>query len=357
MPTQTKNILIYRLGSLGDTVIALPCFNRIREIFPQANITLLTNKPVASKAAPLEAVLGTDFFFDQTLSYPVGTRNPLLINRLIYDIRRLGIDIVINITASRSRKADIRDRLFFSAAGVSEFIGFDQSPEDYEVSLDPHTGEFEWEAFRLKRKIEALGDFNLMADRYWDLHLLDSEIQKAETLLGSYSNDSKIIAANVGTKMKVKDWGVDNWIDLMRLLGKELRGYKLVIIGVKEENEIAEKCLEAWAGEGINLCGKSSPRVSAAILRKTSIFVGHDSGPTHLAACVGTPCVAIFSCINRPRQWFPKGENNRILMPSTACAASGIKKCVNPDMRCVRTIQPVQVVVEVLKLLQTIQGQ
>lgn len=354
MHTETKNILIYRLGSLGDTVIALPCFNRIREIYPNAKITLLTNKPVASKAAPIEAVLGNEFFFDQTLSYPVGTRNPLTLNGLIRDIRRLCIDLVINITAPRSRMADIRDRLFFSAAGVSEFVGFDMSPEDYEVAIDPGTGEFEWEAFRLKRKIEEFGDFDVMEDRYWDLHLNESEIQKADRLLGKYSGKPNIIAVNVSTKMEIKDWGLDNWIKLIGRLGKELKDHILVVVGVKEEHELAEKCLAIWTGEGLNLCGKSSPRVSAAILGKAGIFIGHDSGPTHLAGCMGTPCVAIFSCINQPRQWFPKGENNRILMPKTSCVSSGNAECSNPGGKCIMTISPEDVAATVFDVLAKI---
>ena len=50
-------ILIYRLGSLGDTVVALPCFRLIRSHYPEAEITVLTNIPVSGKAAPLKACL------------------------------------------------------------------------------------------------------------------------------------------------------------------------------------------------------------------------------------------------------------------------------------------------------------
>lgn len=354
MITEKQNIMVYRLGSLGDTIIALPCFNRIRECYPDANITLLTNKPVVSKAAPIEAILGQDYFFNQTLSYPVGTRNPILLNRLIWDIRRLCIDVVINITEPRSRAADIRDRLFFSAAGVSEFIGFDQSSEDYDVLIDPNTGEYEWEPFRLKRKIEALGDFDLMEDRYWDMHLRSSEIKKADLLLGRYADEPNIIAINVGTKLELKDWGIDNWVDLIGRLDKKLKDYTLVVVGVQEEFELGEKCLSAWTGEGLNLCGKSSPRVSAVILKKARIFIGHDSGPAHLAGCVGTPCVAIFSCMNQPRQWFPKGDNNRILMPQTACVSSGHSECTNPQKKCILTIQPERVAAEVFDILNKV---
>src|SRR5277367_344154 len=105
MGSLIKNVLVYRLGSLGDTVVALPCFHKIKEVYSDAFITILTNRPVATKAAPLEAVLGTDFFFNNIMAYPVGTRNVFVLIALIRQIRQLKIDVVVNLTAIRSKKA------------------------------------------------------------------------------------------------------------------------------------------------------------------------------------------------------------------------------------------------------------
>ena len=55
---QPQRIVVYRLGSLGDTVVALPCLHRVAQAFPDAERIVLTNFPVSSKAAPLEAILG-----------------------------------------------------------------------------------------------------------------------------------------------------------------------------------------------------------------------------------------------------------------------------------------------------------
>src|SRR6185437_8559669 len=55
--SQVRRVLVYRLGSLGDTLIALPSFHLIARAFPHAERRLLTNLPVASKAPPAAAVL------------------------------------------------------------------------------------------------------------------------------------------------------------------------------------------------------------------------------------------------------------------------------------------------------------
>ena len=50
-----------------------------------------------------------------------------------------------------------------------------------------------------------------------------------------------------------------------------------------------------------------------SILAKAALFVGHDSGPLHLAAAVGLACVALFGGYNRPRKWHPVGDHHRII--------------------------------------------
>jgi lipopolysaccharide heptosyltransferase III len=52
-----KSVLVYRLGSLGDTLIALPVFHFLRKKFPESHIVALTNRPVQSKAPAMASVL------------------------------------------------------------------------------------------------------------------------------------------------------------------------------------------------------------------------------------------------------------------------------------------------------------
>lgn len=351
MNPSPQKILIYRLGSLGDTIIALPCFNRIKECFPEADITLLTNIPVASKAAPLEAVLGSEYFFDRTLAYPIHTRNPKTIFKLLRDIRRLEIDLVVNICAQRSQDSFKRDKAFFRLAGISNFLGFKFYTDEVYTYVNPLSGEQEWEAKFLQRKLGDLGDFDLNDDKYWDLHLTTQELNLANDAIAEIK-DNPIIALSPGTKMEVKDWGENAWIQLITNLPSKYKNYTIAVIGSVEEADLADRLIEKWSGKAINFCGKTSPRVSAAILKHTDLFIGHDSGPMHLAAAVGVPCVSVFSCINQPRRWFPRGMHNVILFPDTECAKNGLNQCSNPNGYCVQTIAPELVLDGIERILQ-----
>ena len=71
-----KSVVIYRLGSLGDTIVALPCFHQIARSYPDARRILLTNVPVSTKAAPVEAVLRGTGIIDGVIAYPLSLRSP-----------------------------------------------------------------------------------------------------------------------------------------------------------------------------------------------------------------------------------------------------------------------------------------
>jgi len=356
---EVKSILIYRLGSLGDTIAALPVFNKIVESFPGADITLLTNKPIAAKAAAIESVLGKDYFFKRTINYPVGTRNPLLLLKLLVDIRKQKPNVVCYLAGVRSdeniRKAKLillRDKLFFKAAGVKQFIGFPEVIEDIKLSIDSQTGDFEWEPKRLARRFAAIGQIDLNSEDAWKLHFTPAEMKAANKINEDYGIKSPFIAISTGTKHPTNNWEQHNWNELLSLLGKKLLGWHLVIFGAAEETAEADICVAAWGEHGVNLCGKTSPRVSAALMQRATVFLGHDSGPMHLAASVGTPCVCVFSARHFPRQWYPRGLNNKIIYHRTDCAGCQKEICITQQKRCILSISPYEVynaVAEVLK--------
>ena len=58
MLRETKRVLIYRLGSLGDTIVALPCLHLLARVFPNARRLILTNEPISNKAAGISTIIG-----------------------------------------------------------------------------------------------------------------------------------------------------------------------------------------------------------------------------------------------------------------------------------------------------------
>src|ERR1700678_3326984 len=118
-----RRVLIYRLGSLGDTVGALPCFHLIARLFPRAERVLLTNFPAHSKAPASAAVLGDSDLVHRYLRYTVGTHRVDQLLRLVWKIRRFRAELLVYLMPPRPTKEIRRDQLFFRLAGVRRIVG------------------------------------------------------------------------------------------------------------------------------------------------------------------------------------------------------------------------------------------
>jgi heptosyltransferase-3 len=310
-------ILIYRLGSIGDFVISLPCLHFMRRQYPNAEIRLLTNRSAESRAAEAASVLEGSGLIDGYMTYPLGTRNPRELNNRAREIRRFKPDLFIYLASRRSRIDIYRDFAYFRYCGVRHAIGFPFASDLLESNYDPTTGLWESEAHRLTRTLAKAGVVDCDHPENWDLGLSSRELSKAkEILLRGFQGTSPtmpLFGISPGTKQPIKDWGAANWSAVLRNLGKIERG--LVVIGAKDEWMYAEHVLRAWQGPVLNLCGRTSPRVAAAVIKNLSLFLCHDSGPMHLASTVGTRCVAVFSTLNLPGQWYPFGPGHKIFYP------------------------------------------
>jgi len=310
--TPAERIVIFRLGSLGDTVVALPCFHLIQRAFPDAERIVLTNVPVSSKAAPLEAILREGGLIHRAITYPGGVRDPRTLVRLARELRTQRATTLVYLAPSRGLRAAWRDVGYFRSSGFKRIIGAPLTRDLLRNRVDGH-GMVERESERLARTLAELGQIDLSDRTWWDLLLTDRERSDGTAALAALGG-RPFVAINTGGKAVENDWGEHNWAAVLRGLSAELRDHAIVFVGASEDSERAERLGQEWTGGPVfDLCGRIAPRVSAAALTPASVFIGHDSGPLHLADAVGTPAVGLFGDYNRPRKWHPSGETTEIL--------------------------------------------
>lgn len=352
--SSARRVLIYRLGSLGDTLIALPALHLVKRAFPQAERRMLTNIPVNAKAPPVAAILENTDLVHGYFRYTVGTRSAVDLARLWWTLVQWRPDVLVYLGSARGVASAKRDDNFFRLCGIRYRFGVPLTEDMQQNRWDDSTQSFEPEASRLVRNLGELGSGDLNAPESWDLHLSSQEISRADEALADLEG-RPIIAVSVGTKVQSKDWGRENWRELLNRLALLYPGYALALAGAPEESESSDFAAEGWrtAGGGpvTNLCGRLKPRESAAAFRRARVFIGHDSGPMHLAASVQTPCIAIFAARNKPRIWFPYGKNHRVLYHKTDCWGCGLETCIVEKKRCLTSITVNEVVEQVRSVL------
>ena len=333
--TARSRVVVYRLGSLGDTVVVLPCLHKVAQTYPDAERIALTNFPVSSKAAPLQGVLGNSGLVHSFMAYPIGTRSAGELYRLAKQLRALGASTMVYLTPARGRLAAWRDLIYFRLCGFKHIIGVPLSA-DLQQNRRGADGLVEGESSRLARCIGELGPVALDAPASYDLFLDAAERQAASMALAPAQGHHRI-AINMGGKVVENDWGESNWMSLAERLRDICGDHALVFIGAAEDHARAGALGARWPGPVVNLCGKVSPRVSAAAMAGSRLFVGHDSGPLHLAAAAGVHCVGLYGAKNEPRKWHPCGAGHQIIHDMRGVGAIGVEQVLHAIRKLLST--------------------
>jgi heptosyltransferase-3 len=323
-----KCILIFRLGSIGDTVVALPCFHAIARRFAKHRRVLLTNALLSARASSAESVLDGSGLIDEVIYFPVrdaGIRHALALAR---EVQRLAPSALVYLTDRSSRVSVFRDSVFFRVAGIRRLIGIPWTHRLRECAINPVTHELEYETERLARLLGKIMPVSLSLPN-WQLSLSASELAKAELILGEIRTSHRLVAIAPGAKIAAKDWGANNWALLLRSLATQYAHVALVIVGAMDERPLAENLGRQWAGPVVNLCGALTPRETAAVLRQCEFIVCHDSGPMHLAASQQIPCLALFGNYNKPRRWYPYGRGHRVIHEPRGLGYISVQRVAN----------------------------
>jgi heptosyltransferase-2 len=119
-----------------------------------------------------------------------------------------------------------------------------------------------------------------------------------------------------GSGSKEKNWPIENWLALSKqLLGSaEFWGSLLIVSGEADEGEIRE--FESLQRNDRVIFTKSLPLPLLAALLEQTIFVGHDTGISHLAAAAGADCILFFGP-TKPEIWAPVGERISLIRSRT----------------------------------------
>jgi len=123
-----------------------------------------------------------------------------------------------------------------------------------------------------------------------------------------------------------KRWPPERFADLARRFGQRRGDGEVVLFGSAEERFLCEWIASRVRGRVVSVAGRTRPGVLAACLARCSLVVGNDTGPTHVAAAVGTPVVAVFGSTN-PVWTAPVGARQRVVRRPVECSPCYLRRC------------------------------
>ncbi len=295
-----KRILVIRGGAIGDFILTLPTLKALRDACPQAYMEILGYKHIAvlaEKRFYAQAVRSIEYgplssFFARNSELPAELANYFA-----------SFDLIISYLYDPDRIFENNVR----RCGVENFFC---GPAKIVQTLD-HA------ARQLARPIEELGI--RVGDLTQKVFPSIKDRQFAREFLQNLQQP--VLTIHPGSGSTEKNWPLGNWLELFsRNDGFPLVDYKggqpqklpsLVVISGEADKKQTELLEHAWKNRQVRFA-KNLPLPHLAAVLERSIFIGHDSGISHLAAAAGANCVLLLGPTD-PNVWAPRNNNVRVL--------------------------------------------
>jgi len=304
-------VLVVRLGAVGDVLRALPAVRRLRVAFPGMRLAWVVeelSKPLLEGHPDIDSLITFPRRELRVIGRPATFRHALggLTTRLRQEQFSASIDLQSSFKSAAVTLLSAAPRRIGFAPGYCREMSFLFSNEWAALSSP-------W-LNRVDRNLEmaaALGARAGAADAV--LPERPEEARAATALLADLvpaGGPAVVLSPGVSRRQSYKAWPGWHYGRLAGLLHRS-RGIRTIVVWGPGEEELA-RTIARSAGHSVVLAPPTGLRLLAALLRRSSVFVGADTGPMHLAWVTGCRVVALFGPTD-PRLNAPRGDGDQVL--------------------------------------------
>jgi lipopolysaccharide heptosyltransferase I len=324
-----RRIALIKPSALGDIVHSLPVLTALRRRFPGAHIAWVVNRgyePLLLGHPDLDATLP----FDRSASrggWWQGLRN---YSGFLKKFRRQRFDLVVDLQGL------LRSALMTGASGAQRRVGLSTAREG---------------ATWFYSDVVPVADFHAVhaVDRYWlvaealgagdgpkcfRVPVPDQARTWAAEALDGCPRPWLVVGA--GSRWITKRWPPDHFAVLARRAQQHFDG-SVIFVGGHDEAHLSNAVAVQLEGPWRDLTGKTTLPQLAAVLAEADVMLANDTGPLHLAAALGRPVVAPYTC-TRVRLNGPYGAESNAVETQVWCKGSYLKRC--PRLECMSDLIP-----------------
>ena len=330
---RVRRILVLKLDHIGDFITGLPALAELRAGFPNASITLVCgswNADWARKCGLADEVVVFNYF---SRSSAEGRSEETTLAS--FDALRLGnFDLAIDL------RHDPDTRILLTRVAAGFRAGFHAPAEMGGAVLDLALPDVEHLAHDAGAPIHAQLRLELLVRAVTGLwmHARHPAHRLVSPATVAPATRYAILAPGAGSPIRC--WPLDRLI----AVGQELieqHGLSILIVGSPEEQADAAILAAALpAGRVRNLAGIVGLPELPSVISRASLYVGYDTGTTHLAAALDVPTLAIVGAIGETAVWHPDGSRVAVLASRIACGGCYLKQVSDCpfDVRCMTAI-------------------
>ena len=337
-----KKIIVVDFGFLGDSVHLVPALWKIKRHYAGAQLHTLS-APVGAELLAMAPCV------DRPWAFPLAAKSPPWWKHwgILWALRRQRFDVAFNFNGS--------DRSIFSTAfiGAPRALGLEAGRHHFWnrwfISDWVQRGTRETPVYEQRRQALAAGGFDLQPARF-DFRVPGEARQWARQTV-----PENVAHLSINASTPVKEWPLENWIELARTL--LAADGALHLAATASANPREQQRLAALAGgvDNKRLVCLAAPSIArlAAVLLRSRLHIGGDSGVLHLAMALGAPTLAVFRDHAGLKEWTPVGEQHRQWVAACRCLKENRTDCLAAGKAsCLASISAGQVAAEALRRLR-----
>jgi heptosyltransferase II len=343
-----ERVVVRSTNWVGDAVMTVPALRALRQLLPQARITLAT-RPWA------EGLFADADFIDDLLLYERGRRDVRAVVRQTREWRARRFDLAVLFQNA------FEAALIAAGARVPRRLGY---ATDGRRALLTHPLPLpSWRSERhevfyylnivceLERLLYGTSDIEKRPPSY-ALSVSAERRAQARVLLqehGATETGTLVVLCPGSTNSRAKRWPTERFAALADMLIDEA-GMDVALVGSPDELEVSLEVRAAMKGQPILLTGRTSLAQAVAVLSLAGALVTNDTGPAHIAAALERPTLVIFGPTD-PRTTRPFSQAAEIIRRPPECAPCMLRDCPI-DHRCMTAISPTEVFTRVCALMK-----
>ena len=332
----SRRILIIKLSSIGDVVHALPVARSLRLGHPDAFLSWAVHRSCAEVVEDNPYLDEIFVVEDKSLRGILGAGTRLA---------ERGFDTAVDLQGL------FRTGLLALQSGAWERIGFTGNQEMRRLfinrpAVDPRVKQLPPYAYLEFARAAGGAEIDPVPQIFLRL---EHRQEAAELLAPALARGGPIIALNPGARWDTKRWQPERYAAVGDRLVRET-GAEIVLIGSSSERPLTDRISAAMSTPPLVLSGQTTLKTLAAVLERSALYVGGDTGPMHIAAAMGTPVAAIFGPTD-PEKTAPVGSPYRIIRSDVPCAPCRLRECSHHS--CMEFVREDQVVSAALSLLRS----
>lgn len=332
---EVRTMLIVHQGALGDFILALPVLKNLKDHFPHAKVVILGYPRI------LELVEG-HFYADQVLSIDQKGMATFFVQNgfLDYTLSEFFKRFDLVVVFGKDQGGTLLRNLKRVCQGVVLPINSFPTWEERIHLTDHLLRELSKYGFSISESFPKL--YLNETDRNWG-----NQFWKEKGWEGRRRDSVVVVHPGSGSKKKV--WPLERFVELVQTLQSHFTLHFLIVLGPAEGIEV-QRTFEKIGDPPTTIVRGLSLLQLASVMEGCGLFIGNDSGISHMASALGIPTIAIFGPSD-PKVWSPKGERVWVVrreLPCSPCSEERFFLCKN--FECLRSIETQEVLKAVKKM-------